>query len=53
MNKIRFQVVEVAGGWAVMDTRDNTIWTHTYVKLGWAVRRATMLQESHGKRVYF
>lgn len=50
MNKIRFQVVEIAGGYAVMDTSDSTIWTRTYMRYGWAVRKATRLQEAHGKR---
>lgn len=49
----RFQVVEVSGGYAVRDTRDGSIWTKTYTARGWAVRKATRLQEAHGGRRYF
>ena len=49
MTTARFQVVEVDHGYAVMDTRDRSIWTKTYTSIAWAVRRAVRLQESHGK----
>lgn len=41
----RFQVVEVRHGYVVKDTRDGTIWTKTYVRLGWAIRKAISLNE--------
>lgn len=47
---IRFQVTEVAGGFAVKDTRDGAIWTRTYTHAGWAIRSATRLQEAHGRQ---
>jgi hypothetical protein len=49
MKIMRFQVVEVKTGYAVMDTRNNKIWTKTYTKLGWAIRRAIGLNEAFGK----
>lgn len=49
----RFQVVEVPGGYAVKDTRDGSIWTKTYVRMGNAVNAAVRLQEAHGSRKYF
>lgn len=49
----RFQVVEVAGGYAVKDTRDGSIWTKTYTTAGWAARKAAQLTESHKNRRYF
>jgi hypothetical protein len=53
MNPARFQVVEVRHGYAVKDTRDGSIWTRTYSRIGWAIRRAARLNEAHGKRKYF
>jgi len=49
----RFQVTEVPTGYAVRDTRDGSIWTKTYTKLGWAARRAASLNEAHSTRKYF
>ena len=48
----RFQVVEVRHGYAVKDTRDGSIWTQTYVRLGWAVRKAVSLNESFKNHRY-
>jgi hypothetical protein len=45
MTRARFQVVEVPHGYAVKDTRDNTIWTRTYSTVGWAARKAIKLNE--------
>ncbi len=50
MRRRRFQVVEVTHGFAVMDTKDRTIWTRTYMTSGWAARRAIRLNESHDKQ---
>jgi hypothetical protein len=52
MTAARFQVIEVPHGYAVRDTRDGSIWTRTYVRRGWAIRRAVALEEAHGKRRY-
>jgi hypothetical protein len=52
MTATRFQVTEVKGGYAVRDTRDDSIWTKTYVRLAWAIRKAVALNEAHGNRRY-
>lgn len=49
----RFQVTEIAGGYAVRDTRDDSVWTKTYKTIGWAARKAQSLNEAHGTRRYF
>lgn len=48
----RFQVTEVRGGYAVKDTRDGSVWTKTYTRLGWATRKALSLNEAHRNRRY-
>jgi hypothetical protein len=44
----RFQVVESGTGWAVQDTKDDTVWTKTYDRFGNAVNKAVKLNESFG-----
>lgn len=41
----RFQVTEVKHGYAVKDTRDGSIWSRTYLGVGWAARAATKLND--------
>jgi hypothetical protein len=41
----RFQVTETRHGYAVKDTRDGSIWSRTYVRIGYAVRAAVKLNE--------
>jgi hypothetical protein len=41
----RFQVTETTHGYAVKDTRDDSIWTHTYRSTGWAARAAMKLND--------
>lgn len=48
----RFQVVETKHGYAVKDTRDGTIWTKTYTRLGDAANKAIRLNEAHGNRKF-
>lgn len=48
----RFQVTEVKHGYAVKDMRDGSIWSRTYLVIGWAARKAAQLQEAHGDRRY-
>lgn len=50
---VRFQVTETRHGYAVRDTRDGSIWTRTYVRLGAAIRQAIRLNEAHSNRRYF
>lgn len=52
MTTARFQVVETTHGYRVKDTTDGTLWTKTYTRLAWAINKAQLLNEAHGKRRY-
>jgi hypothetical protein len=49
----RFQVAETKHGYVVKDTRDGSIWTKTYISVGWATRKAVQLNDAHRNRKYF